>query len=83
MTEHESIAAALVHLEYLRKAADETNEHLTRVNGRLGAVETRAAILEDRANAAKNSGRNWGAGAGAVGGAIGGFFAALLKGGGQ
>jgi len=79
-SQHEVV---LVHLEYLRTAVDETNEHLRLLNGRMASVETRATVLETEAKSARTAGRNWGAGAGTAGGFLGGLLAALFKGGGQ
>lgn len=84
MADQETTEVLIVHLEYLRKAADETNTHLKTLNGRMGAVETRTTVLETRADDVKAAGRNWGAGAGAAGGFIGGLIAGFLgRGGGQ
>lgn len=80
MAEHND-DAILVHLEYIRKASDETNDHLRVLNGRMGAVETRTAILEDRARKTRHSGRNWGLAAGGIGTAIGTAIYTFFKGG--
>lgn len=62
----------LVHLEYIRKAADQTNTHLATLNGRMGEAEQDIAVLKSQANDAKASGAKWG---GMVGGAIAGAIA--------
>jgi hypothetical protein len=63
----------LIHLEYIREALDAANEHLARLNGRTGGLETRVAVLEER-----SPGKQGGI-AGAAGGALAGFLAGLLK----
>ena len=70
----------LIHLEYIRKAADETNDHLRALNGRVSAVEIRATVLETRADEGKSSGRNWGLSAGGIGTAIGAALAHFFGG---
>lgn len=66
-------AALMVHLDYIRRAADETNSHLRTLNGRIGAAEQKIAVIESQASDAKASGKasgaKWG---GMVGGAIAG-----------
>lgn len=62
-------AALLVHLDYIRKAADMTNAHLMTLNGRIGEAEQKIAVIESQANDAKASGAKWG---GMVGGVIAG-----------
>lgn len=56
----------LVHLEYIREKQDEIVAHLTTLNGRVSTVETRATVLETRADDGKISGAKWGAGLGAL-----------------
>lgn len=63
------IATALVHLEYLRDGQDRANEHLQKLNGRVGTVEDDVIRIKADAKAdAKISGRNHGASWGAIGG---------------
>lgn len=62
-------AELLVHLEYIKKAADQTNSHLKTLNGRMGEAEQKIAVIESQAADAKTSGAKWG---GLVGGLIAG-----------
>lgn len=64
-----SNAELLVHLDYIRKAADQTNEHLSRLNGRMGEAEQAIAVIESQTADAKQAGAKWG---GLVGGVIAG-----------
>jgi len=79
MSDDTTTEVVLVHLEYIRGKQDEIVSHLRTLNGRMASVETRATVLETRAETAKTEGRNWGAGAGAAGGLLGGFFAGFLQ----
>jgi hypothetical protein len=62
-------AELLVHLRYIREAQDQTNSHLSRLNGRVGTVEQKIAVIESQASDAKQAGAKWG---GIVGGLIAG-----------
>lgn len=62
-------AALLIHLDYIRKAADQTNEHLRRLNGRVGEAEQAIAVIQSQASDAKTAGAKYG---GIVGGVIAG-----------
>lgn len=70
--EQPSNAALLVHLDYIRKAADLTNEHLQRLNGRVGETEQKIAVLEAQTSDARTAGAKYG---GIVGGIITGGMA--------
>lgn len=69
MPEPTTNEALLVHLEYIREAADRTNSHLATLNGRVGAAEQKIAVIESQASDAKTAGAKWG---GTVGGVIAG-----------
>lgn len=62
-------AELLVHIAYIREAADKTNAHLVQLNGRVGDAEQKIAVIESQSNDAKASGAKWG---GTVGGLIAG-----------
>ena len=68
----------VVHLEYIRKAADETNAHLRQLNGRVTATEQEIAVLKDRAAEGRAAGRTWGLTAGGIGSAIAAGLAYLF-----
>lgn len=76
MTGEPTNAELLVHIEYIRKAADSTNAHLAKLNGRvadveddIGAVKTQVAVIESQSADAKSVAVKWG---GLVGGVIAG-----------
>jgi hypothetical protein len=69
-----SNAELLVHLQYLRQACDQTNNHLAHLNGRTRTAEQKIAVLEDRSDEAKAEGRKHGAIWGGAGAALGGII---------
>lgn len=69
------IAAALVHLEYLREDVSETKALVKDQNGKVRRLEGDVAGLKATARiTGRNHGASWGAGAGAV---IGGIATAV------
>lgn len=67
MAHEPSNAELLIHLDYIRKAADQTNAHLLNLNGRVGEAEDRVLVLETRADESKATAAKYG---GMVGGVI-------------
>ena len=76
MDEQPSNATLSVHLDYIRRAVDETNTHLRTLNGRVGEAEQSIAVLQSQATDARTSGAKWG---GIVGGIITGAGMALAQ----
>lgn len=72
--------AIFIHLEHIKEGIDGINRRLDEQNGRLRSTEQSVAVLEDRANEAKDAGRNWGLTAGTVGTAIGAALAYFFGG---
>jgi hypothetical protein len=52
--------ALLVHLEYIRKAADQTNAHLATLNGRMGDAEQAIAVIQSQESDARTAGAKYG-----------------------